>query len=164
MIAATRGRPAERDAVPGRPPAGERGADVIAVDGLGRRIMLRAKHFRGGNGSVGRPVVRHLHGGATADHRATLPIAVTSGRFTGGATAWAAERDRVRLAGREVLRRRAQEDVPFRTSSPRPTDPPGGGGGTPPAPPPGAPGPGPVIGRDQVTNTPPPHPAPPRGG
>ncbi|MFE7602082.1 restriction endonuclease [Streptomyces sp. NPDC057494] len=93
--------------------AGDQGADVIAVDEFGRHIMLQAKHFRDGRGSVGQPVVQHLYGGAMAEHHATLPVVVTNGRFTGGATVWAKERDRVRLVDREGLRLWAQEDVPL---------------------------------------------------
>ncbi|MFB9557894.1 restriction endonuclease [Streptomyces roseoviridis] len=93
--------------------AGDQGADVIAVDQFGRRIMLQAKHFRKGQGSVGQPVVQHLYGGAVAEHQATLPVVVTNGRFTAAAKVWAAERDRVRLVDREGLRRWAQEGVPL---------------------------------------------------
>lgn len=88
--------------------AGDMGADVLAADPLGRFVMVQAKHFTGGGGSVGQPVVQHLYGGAMATHPSTLPVVVTNGRLTGGAKGWAAEHFRARLIGREELRRWAE--------------------------------------------------------
>ncbi|MEU3873106.1 MULTISPECIES: restriction endonuclease [Streptomyces] len=88
--------------------AGDMGADVLAADPLGRFVMVQAKHFTGGGGSVGQPVVQHLYGGAMATHSSTLAVVVTNGRLTGGAKGWAAEHSRVRLIGREELRRWAE--------------------------------------------------------
>ncbi|MBZ4322108.1 restriction endonuclease [Streptomyces huiliensis] len=87
---------------------GDMGADVLAADPLGRFVMVQAKHFLAGGGSVGQPVVQHLYGGAMATHPSTLPVVVTNGRLTGGAKGWAAEDCRVRLIGREELRRWAE--------------------------------------------------------
>ncbi|MFI7356071.1 restriction endonuclease, partial [Streptomyces avidinii] len=89
--------------------AGDQGADVLALDGLDHTIMIQAKHFTGGSGSVGQPVVQHLYGGAMAVHPSALPIVVTNGEFTGLAKVWAAENSRVHLVGREELRRWAEE-------------------------------------------------------
>lgn len=88
--------------------AGDMGADVLGADPLGRFVMVQAKHFTRGSGSVGQPVVQHLYGGAMATHPSTLPVAVTNGRLTGGAKGWAAEHFRARLIGREELRRWAE--------------------------------------------------------
>ncbi|MEV7571411.1 restriction endonuclease [Streptomyces tanashiensis] len=85
--------------------AGDQGADVLAVDEFGRYIMVQAKHFTGGKGSVGQPVAQHLYGGANAIHPSTLPIVVTNGTFTGSAKVWSKEQYRVRLIGREELAR-----------------------------------------------------------
>lgn len=85
--------------------AGDMGADVLAVDEFGRHIMVQAKHFTGGTGSVGQPVAQHLYGGAMAAHPGTLAVLVTNGRITGGAKVWAKEKDRVRLVDREGLDR-----------------------------------------------------------
>ncbi|MEV0122670.1 restriction endonuclease [Streptomyces sp. NPDC050703] len=89
--------------------AGDMGADVLATDPLGRFVMVQAKHFTGGGGSVGQPVVQHLYGGCMATHPSTLPVVVTNGRLTGGAKVWAAEHSRARLIGREELRRWAED-------------------------------------------------------
>lgn len=89
--------------------AGDQGADVLAVDELGRYIMVQCKHFRDGNGSVGQQVVQHLYGGATTLHPSTLPIVVTNGRITGGAKVWAEENDKARLVGRDELKRWAED-------------------------------------------------------
>ncbi|MEU9026773.1 restriction endonuclease [Streptomyces sp. NPDC048383] len=88
--------------------AGDMGADVLGADPLGRFVMVQAKHFTRGSGSVGQPVVQHLYGGAMATHPSTLPVVVTNGRLTGGAKGWAAEHFRARLIGREELRRWAE--------------------------------------------------------
>ncbi|MGW6978134.1 restriction endonuclease [Streptomyces sp. NPDC054932] len=89
--------------------SGDMGADVLAADPLGRYVMVQAKHFTGGNGSVGQPVVQHLYGGAMATHASTLPVVVTNGKLTGGAKVWAAEDFRARLIGRDELRRWAED-------------------------------------------------------
>lgn len=89
--------------------AGDQGADVLAVDDLGRYLMVQCKHRRDGQGAVGQDVAQHLWGGAMALHSTTLPIIVTNSRFTGSAKMWAAEGNRVRLIGREELTQWAQE-------------------------------------------------------
>nr|WP_228454096.1 restriction endonuclease [Streptomyces alkaliphilus] len=89
--------------------AGDQGADVLAMDDLGRYLMVQCKHRRDGQGSVGQDVAQHLWGGAMALHSTTLPIIVTNSRFTGSAKVWAAEGNRVRLIGREELTQWAQE-------------------------------------------------------
>lgn len=89
--------------------AGDQGADVLAMDDLGRYLMVQCKHRRDGEGSVGQAVAQHLWGGAMALHSTTLPIVVTNSRFTGSAKVWAAEGNRVRLIGREELTQWVQE-------------------------------------------------------
>ncbi|MGW1773333.1 restriction endonuclease [Streptomyces sp. NPDC002104] len=89
--------------------AGDQGADVLALDEFGRYLMVQCKHFTGGNGSVGQPVMQHLYGGATATHPSTLAIVVTNGRIRGGAKVWAEENDKVRLVGRDALKRWAED-------------------------------------------------------
>ncbi|TDU73490.1 restriction endonuclease [Streptomyces sp. KS 21] len=89
--------------------AGDQGADVLAMDDLGRYLMVQCKHFRDGNGSVGQPVVQHLYGGAMTLHPSTLAIVVTNGRITGGAKVWAGENDKARLVGRDALKRWAED-------------------------------------------------------
>ncbi|MEV5972277.1 restriction endonuclease [Streptomyces sp. NPDC051921] len=93
--------------------AGDMGADVLAADPLGRYVMVQAKHFTGGTGSVGQPVAQHLYGGAMATHPSTLPVIVTNGKITGGAKVWADEGQRVRLIGREELWRWSENLEPL---------------------------------------------------
>lgn len=85
--------------------AGDQGADVLAMDDLGRYLMVQCKHFTDGTGSVGQPVAQHLFGGAYAMQPAALPVLVTNGKLTGSAKAWSRENHRVYLIGREGLAR-----------------------------------------------------------
>ncbi|MFF2191690.1 restriction endonuclease [Streptomyces sp. NPDC058157] len=91
--------------------AGDQGVDVLAVDELGNHLAVQAKHFTAGNGRVGQPVLQHLVGGNHPPR--TLPIVVTNGAFVGGAKAWAAEGDRVRLIDREGLKRWSEAGMPL---------------------------------------------------
>ncbi|MFB9435523.1 restriction endonuclease [Streptomyces showdoensis] len=93
--------------------SGDMGADVVAEDELGRRVIVQCKHFQNGNGSVGQPVVQHVYGGAVAMHRSTLAVVVTNGRITGGAKVWAKEDDRARLIDREALKRWCEDGEPL---------------------------------------------------
>ncbi|MFD9051486.1 restriction endonuclease [Streptomyces zaomyceticus] len=93
--------------------AGDEGADVLAADALGRRIMVQCKHSQRGGGSVGQPVVQHLYGGAVADHPSTLPVLVTNGRITEGARKWAEQNNRVRLILRDDLQRWGEHGEPL---------------------------------------------------
>ncbi|MFI6411840.1 restriction endonuclease [Streptomyces sp. NPDC050585] len=93
--------------------SGDQGVDVLAVDELGNHLAVQCKHFTGGNGRVGQPVVQHLVGGSHPPR--TLPIVVTNGLFVGGAKAWAEDGDRARLIDRQALKRWSEDGEPLST-------------------------------------------------
>jgi restriction system protein len=66
---------------------GDLGADVLATTPSGLRVVVQCKRYRPGN-KVGNPDVQRFNGTAVPEHRADIPILVTTSHFTNDAADW----------------------------------------------------------------------------
>ncbi|MEV7930569.1 restriction endonuclease [Kitasatospora sp. NPDC088779] len=80
---------------------GDLGADVIAWDHQGRKVVVQVKHYAR---PVGSRDVQTFNGTARPEHGADVPVMVGLNGFTADARAFAARHDLV-LVGRKVLKR-----------------------------------------------------------
>ncbi len=94
--------------------AGDQGCDVRAVDPLGRVWIFQAKHRRDGlaGSAVGTPDLQRLNGTARPVHGADVVVAVTNGRFSTRAPAFA-KAQRIHLVDRSLLARWAAGPHPL---------------------------------------------------
>ncbi|MET8700055.1 restriction endonuclease [Kitasatospora sp. NPDC004723] len=81
--------------------AGDLGADVVAVDGLGRRVVLQCKRYAA---PLGSEAVQTFNGTARPVHGAAVPVVVALNGFTEPAAAFATQQ-RLHLVDRERLAR-----------------------------------------------------------
>ncbi|MER6398428.1 restriction endonuclease [Kitasatospora sp. NPDC001603] len=81
--------------------AGDLGADVVAVDGLGRRVVLQCKRH---SAPLGSEAVQRFNGTARPVHGAAVPVVVALNGFTEPAAAFATQQ-RLHLVDRERLAR-----------------------------------------------------------
>ncbi|MFB7674493.1 restriction endonuclease [Kitasatospora purpeofusca] len=81
--------------------AGDLGADVVAADGLGRRVVLQCKRH---SAPLGSEAVQRFNGTARPVHGAAVPVVVALNGFTEPAAAFAT-RQRLHLVDRERLAR-----------------------------------------------------------
>ncbi|MFI9325069.1 restriction endonuclease [Kitasatospora aureofaciens] len=81
--------------------AGDLGADVVAWDHLGRKVVVQCKRYAR---PVGSRDVQTFNGTARPEHGADVPVMVGLNGFTADARAFAARHDLI-LVGRKVLKR-----------------------------------------------------------
>ncbi|MFE7194354.1 restriction endonuclease [Kitasatospora sp. NPDC057541] len=81
--------------------AGDLGADVVAKDHLGRRVVLQCKRYAN---AVGSEAVQKFNGTARPVHGAAVPVVVALNGFTDPAAAFA-NQQRLHLVDRERLAR-----------------------------------------------------------
>lgn len=81
--------------------AGDLGADVIAIDPHGTRIVVQCKHTRGRR-TIGSPDLQRLNGTARQVHQADVVIAVTNGTYSAPAR-WFARSQNITLIDRSTL-------------------------------------------------------------
>ncbi|MCX5215744.1 restriction endonuclease [Kitasatospora sp. NBC_00240] len=80
---------------------GDLGADVIAYDHLGRKVVVQCKHYAK---PVGSPDVQMFNGTARPVHHAEVPVMVGLNGFTAHARALGDHQD-LALVGRRTLKR-----------------------------------------------------------
>ncbi|MEU4303650.1 restriction endonuclease [Kitasatospora aureofaciens] len=84
--------------------AGDLGADVIAWDHLGRKVVVQCKHYAR---PVGSRDVQTFNGTARPEHHADVPVMIGLNGFTRDARAFAARHDLI-LVNRQILHDWAQ--------------------------------------------------------
>lgn len=84
--------------------AGDLGADVVAWDHLGRKVVVQCKHYAR---PVGSRDVQTFNGTARPEHHADVPIVIGLNGFTRDARAFAARHDLI-LVNRPILHDWAQ--------------------------------------------------------
>ncbi|MFE9332816.1 restriction endonuclease [Streptomyces sp. NPDC006925] len=93
---------------------GDRGADVIATDPVGRRWVIQCKHRRDGlaGSAIGTPDLQRLNGTARPVHKADVVVMLTNGRFTRDARPFSND-TQMHLVDRDVLARWAAGSWPL---------------------------------------------------
>ncbi|MFF4383632.1 restriction endonuclease [Kitasatospora sp. NPDC001547] len=84
--------------------AGDLGADVIAWDHLGRKVVVQCKHY---GKPVGSRDVQTFNGTARPEHHADVPVMIGLNGFTRDARAFAARQNLI-LVNRQILHDWAQ--------------------------------------------------------
>lgn len=93
--------------------AGDGGIDIHAYDSWGYPLIVQCKHAQDGERRVGTGVARDLFGAASAMRPMPRAVLVTNGRFTMPCRLWSITEDRIRLIGREQLKRWVVDGQPL---------------------------------------------------
>ncbi|MDJ1640134.1 restriction endonuclease [Streptomyces pakalii] len=91
--------------------AGDKGADVLVVDGARRRVVVQCKRLRPDR-RVGDQDVQRVNGTYRHDHGAEFAVIVTTGGFTAAARA-SGPRYGIHLVDRDALERWANQGEPL---------------------------------------------------